>query len=230
MDERYRIIQALKDYLVYFNEIGEQRFLMQRLSGVEVQREAAENGNTLALAEVRRELGDCKRCPIWESRTHIVFGEGDSSADLMFVGEAPGRDEDREGMPFVGQAGRVLTQLIEAIGLTRESVYIANVLKCRPPGNRTPKPEEIEQCLPFLMKQVDVIRPRIICALGAVAAQTLLGKRLSITRLRGEFVPWKEGIELFLTFHPAYLLRNPGEKRKAMQDFLKLKERLESGR
>ena len=179
------------------------------------------------LEAVRAEMGDCKRCPLWKERKTLVFGEGNPWARLMFVGEAPGREEDLQGRPFVGQAGKLLDQFLQTIGLSREDVYIANILKCRPPGNRTPQPQEIEQCFPFLLKQIQAIKPRIICCLGGVAAQTLIGQRVAITRLRGQFIPWRWGIELFLTFHPAYLLRNPGQKKNAMQDFLKLKEKLE---
>jgi uracil-DNA glycosylase family 4 len=173
-------------------------------------------------------LGDCKRCPLWENRNHLVFGEGDPHAQLMFVGEAPGREEDLQGRPFVGQAGRILTQFLQGIGLSRDEVYIANILKCRPPGNRTPQSQETEACLPFLLKQIQAIQPRIICTLGAIATQTLLGQKASITRIRGQSLPWRWGIKLFPTFHPAYLLRNPGQKKRAYQDFLQLKELLEA--
>ncbi len=194
----------------------------------ETEQEARESRINPQLEAVREELGDCKRCPLWEGRNNLVFGEGNPFATLMFVGEAPGREEDLQGRPFVGQAGKLLTQFLQAMGLTREDVYIANILKCRPPGNRTPQPQEIEKCFPFLLKQIQAIKPRIICCLGGVAAQTLMGQKVAITRLRGQFIPWRWGIELFLTFHPAYLLRNPGQKKNAMQDFLKLKERLEA--
>jgi len=180
------------------------------------------------LEEVRKLLGECKRCPLWETRNHLVFGEGDPHAQLMFVGEAPGREEDLQGRPFVGQAGKLLTQFLQGIGLSRDEVYIANILKCRPPGNRTPQSQEIEACLLFLLKQIQAIQPRIICTLGAVATQTLLGQRASITRIRGQSLPWRWGIKLFPTFHPAYLLRNPGQKKSAYQDFLQLKELLEA--
>ncbi len=181
-----------------------------------------------ALEQVRAEMGDCRRCPLWKGRNHLVFGEGDPQTRLMFVGEAPGREEDLQGRPFVGQAGKLLDQFLEAAGMSRDEVYIANILKCRPPGNRTPAPEEVDKCLPFLMKQIQAIGPSVLCCLGAVATQTLLGQKTPISRLRGQFMSWKWGIELFPTFHPAYLLRNPGQKKGAMQDFLKLKERLEA--
>lgn len=205
-----------------------QEAVEEATSGKEVLRETPESPVNPQLEAVRAELGECKRCPLWEGRNHLVFGEGNPFATLMFVGEAPGREEDLQGRPFVGQAGKLLTQFLQAIGLSREDVYIANILKCRPPGNRTPQPQEIEQCFPFLLKQIQAINPKIICCLGGVAAQTLMGQKVAITRLRGQFIPWRWGIELFLTFHPAYLLRNPGQKKNAMQDFLKLKERLEA--
>jgi len=214
-------------------EIRRRRATTEKQAKVEAEveetgQEARESRDNPRLEAVREELGECKRCPLWKGRKHLVFGEGNPFATLMFVGEAPGREEDLQGRPFVGQAGKLLTQFLQAIGLTREDVYIANILKCRPPGNRTPQPQEVEQCFPFLLKQIQAIKPRIICCLGGVAAQTLMGQKVAITRLRGQFIPWRWGIELFLTFHPAYLLRNPGQKRNAMQDFLKLKERLEA--
>ena len=211
-------VKQLRLYLEFLHE-----------GGVEyVPKDSSGSGPIGPLEEVRRLLGECKRCPLWKTRNHLVFGEGNPYAKLMFVGEAPGREEDLQGRPFVGQAGKLLTQFLQSIGLSRDEVYIANVLKCRPPGNRTPQPQEIEACLPFLLKQIQAIQPRIICTLGAVATQTLLGQRASITRIRGQSLPWRWGIKLFPTFHPAYLLRNPGQKKNAYQDFLRLKELLEA--
>jgi len=169
------------------------------------------------LLGIRRELGDCTRCKLAGGRTHLVFGVGSPSAELMFVGEGPGADEDQQGEPFVGKAGQLLTKMIEAMGFRREEVYIANVVKCRPPENRNPEPDEIEACEPFLRAQIAAIRPRVLVALGKFAAQTLLRDPTPISRLRGGWREY-EGVRLMPTFHPAYLLRSPGEKAKAWED------------
>ncbi len=174
-------------------------------------------GRRTTLEDVRTELGECTRCPLHRSRTHIVFGEGNPRAKLMFVGEGPGRDEDIQGRPFVGQAGGLLTKIIEAIKLTRSDVYIANIVKCRPPENRAPVGVEISTCFPFLVKQIRVIGPRLIVALGTVAAQTLLKTHEPISKSRGRFHDF-DGIPVMPTFHPAYLLRNPGMKRPVWRD------------
>jgi len=169
------------------------------------------------LEEVRQELGDCTRCKLCKGRTNIVFGVGDPKAELVFVGEGPGADEDAQGIPFVGKAGQLLTKMIEAMGFTRDEVYICNVVKCRPPGNRNPEPDEIEACEPFLKAQLAAIHPKAIVALGKFAAQTLTRDSTPITRLRGNWRSY-EGIPLMPTFHPAYLLRSPGEKKLAWAD------------
>jgi len=171
-----------------------------------------------ALSAVRDEIGDCTRCKLHRlGRKQIVFGVGNPEADLMFVGEAPGADEDVQGIPFVGRAGQLLTKIIEAIGLTRDQVYIANVIKCRPPQNRNPEPDEVDTCEPFLFRQVDVINPKVIVALGTFAARTLLRTLDPISRLRGRVYDYR-GAKLIPTFHPAYLLRNPGSKREVWED------------
>jgi uracil-DNA glycosylase family 4 len=170
-----------------------------------------------ALRAVRADLGDCTRCKLRGGRTHIVFGVGDPAAQLMFVGEGPGADEDQQGEPFVGRAGQLLTKMIEAMGFARSDVYIANVVKCRPPGNRDPEPDEIEACEPFLKSQIAAIRPRVIVALGRFAVQTLLHDATPISRLRGKWREY-EGVKLMPTFHPAYLLRSPAEKKPAWED------------
>ncbi len=171
-----------------------------------------------ALARLKDEtIGDCQRCTLAPTRTHIVFGVGNPRADLVFVGEAPGADEDTQGIPFVGKAGQLLTKIIEAMGLHRDNVYIANIIKCRPPGNRNPQPDEIAACEPFLIEQLDIIGPRVICALGTFSAQTLLKTKDPISRLRGRWHAY-QGIKLMPTFHPAYLLRNPGEKKAVWED------------
>jgi uracil-DNA glycosylase len=171
-----------------------------------------------ALVAVRTEIGDCTRCKLHAlGRKQIVFGIGNPDADLMFVGEAPGGDEDIQGIPFVGRAGQLLTKIIEAIGLKRDEVYIANVIKCRPPGNRNPEPDEVATCEPFLFKQIDIIKPKVIVALGKFGAQTLLRTLDPISRLRGRVYDYR-GAKLIPTFHPAYLLRNPASKREVWED------------
>jgi DNA polymerase len=176
-----------------------------------------------ALKAVREDLGDCTRCKLHAlGRKQIVFGVGNPNADLMFVGEAPGADEDVQGEPFVGRAGQLLTKIIEAIGLTRGDVYIANLIKCRPPGNRNPEPDEAEQCEPFLFRQIDTIRPKVIVALGKFAAQALLRTADPITRLRGREFKYRDAI-LIPTYHPAYLLRTPSAKRDVWEDMKKVR-------
>ena len=186
------------------------------------------NAITETLGDIRKDLGDCVRCGLSDSRTNLVFGTGNPNADLLFVGEAPGRDEDIKGEPFVGEAGKLLTKIIEAIKLRREDVYICNVLKCRPSENRNPLPEEIETCKPFLERQIMAIRPKLICALGKFAAQTLLDTQTPISSLRGRFHNYK-GIPLMPTYHPAYLLRNPDMKRDVWED-MKLVQKLLHGK
>ncbi len=175
------------------------------------------------LAEIRRELGDCKRCKLHPHRKNIVFGTGNPEARLVFVGEGPGGDEDIQGKPFVGRAGQLLTKIINSINLAREEVYIANIIKCRPPKNRNPEPDEIKACEPFLIKQLDAIQPKIICALGTFAAQTLLETDEKISRLRGRFIPFRNS-KLIATFHPAFLLRNPQRKREVWEDMKKIRQ------
>ncbi len=177
------------------------------------------------LDEVRRELGECTRCKLCNGRTQIVFGSGNPKAELVFVGEGPGEEEDKQGIPFVGAAGQLLTKMIEAMKFSRDTVYICNVVKCRPPGNRNPAPEEISSCEPFLRAQLRVIKPKVIVALGKFAAQTLLREDTAITRLRGQWRKY-EGIDLMPTFHPAYLLRSPDEKKKAWMDLQEVMKRL----
>ena len=169
------------------------------------------------LLAIRREMGDCTRCKLAPGRRHLVFGVGNPRAELVFVGEGPGEDEDLKGEPFVGRAGQLLTRMIEAMGYARGDVYIANVVKCRPPGNRNPEPDEIEACEPFLRAQLAALRPRVIVALGKFAAQTLLRETTPISRLRGRWASY-QGVKLMPTFHPAYLLRSPDEKKKAWED------------
>jgi len=169
------------------------------------------------LEQIRSDLGDCRRCGLADTRTHLVFGAGIPKARIVFVGEAPGYEEDAQGEPFVGAAGKLLTKIIQAMGLSREEVYICNILKCRPPGNRNPLPDEIDVCRPFLDRQLAAISPGCICALGKFAAQTLLDTQAPISKLRGRFFEYN-GIRIMPTFHPAYLLRNPEGKRDVWND------------
>ena len=170
-----------------------------------------------ALKLIREDIGDCTRCRLHKGRNKLVFGVGNVNADIMFVGEGPGADEDAQGEPFVGRAGQLLNNMISAMGLKREEVYIANVVKCRPPGNRTPEKDECDVCSPFLMRQIEVIQPKVIVALGAVAAKNLLAINDSMANLRGRWYDFK-GARLAVTYHPAYLLRDPRQKKEAWKD------------
>ena len=181
------------------------------------------------LNELREAIGDCRRCKLWPGRTHLVFGVGNPDAKLMFIGEGPGRDEDLQGEPFVGRAGQLLTDIItKGMGLKRQDVYIANVVKCRPPENRNPEPDEVASCEPFLKKQIDLVRPEIIIALGKFAVQTLLQTKAPITKLRGNWHSY-HGMKLMPTFHPAYLLRNPGDKKLVWEDIKKVIKEMQGG-
>jgi uracil-DNA glycosylase family 4 len=173
------------------------------------------------LERIREDIGDCTRCRLHKGRTKIVFGVGNPKAELVFVGEGPGHDEDIQGEPFVGRAGKLLTQMIEAMSLRRQDVYICNVVKCRPPDNRLPEKDEIATCSPFLMRQLSVIQPKVICCLGACAAQTLLATNQGISRFRGEWFDFR-GSKLISTYHPAYLLRNPNAKGEVWKDLQKV--------
>jgi uracil-DNA glycosylase family 4 len=174
-----------------------------------------------SLPKILSEIGDCTRCKLHRGRTKLVFGDGNPAADLVFVGEGPGRDEDMQGLPFVGRAGKLLTQMIEAMGLQRKDVYICNVVKCRPPENRTPEKDEVETCSPFLLRQLDTIAPKVIVCLGSVAAQTLLQTNRGISHFRGEWHDFR-GRKLMATYHPAYLLRNPSAKGEVWKDLQKV--------
>ena len=207
------IVGDLKAYLEAQRTLGLE-YLDVRWAPAAAQPAAAPRPT---LPQVREELGECTRCKLHRQRTQIVFGVGNPAAPLVFVGEAPGADEDAQGEPFVGRAGQLLTKIIEAMGMRREDVYICNIIKCRPPNNRTPEADEILACQPFLLKQLRAIGPRFICALGGPAAQTLLKTKEPISRLRGRFFDF-HGIPLLPTFHPAYLLRNPHEKKTVWED------------
>ncbi len=188
--------------------------------------------STETLDDIRRDLGDCQRCKLWKTRTNLVFGEGNPQAALMFVGEAPGADEDASGRPFVGRAGQLLTKMIEAIGMRRDEVYIANIVKSRPPENRPPEKDEIEACSPFILRQIATIHPRLIVTLGNPATQEILKTKTGISRLRGEFqdYPHLPDIKVLPTFHPAYLLRSPDKKREAWEDLKRVRAFLDEPR
>ncbi len=219
MDENINgLISDLKTYLEYLKGMG---IVSLPSSGMEPENPT--RSQVLTLEEVRKELGDCKRCKLHRGRKTIVFGEGNEKATLMFIGEGPGYDEDVQGRPFVGKAGQLLTKIIQSINLQREEVYIANIIKCRPPQNRNPEPDEIQSCNPFLQKQIQVIQPKIICALGTFSAQTLLKTETKITALRGKFYDLK-GIKVIPTYHPAFLLRNPDKKKEVWEDMKKIAE------
>jgi uracil-DNA glycosylase len=175
------------------------------------------NDKPSALKLIREDIGECTRCRLHRGRTNLVFGVGNVNADLMFVGEGPGADEDAQGEPFVGRAGQLLNNMIAAMGIKREDVYIANVVKCRPPSNRTPEKDECDVCSPFLMRQIDVIKPKVIVALGAVAAKNLLAVNDSMANLRGRWYDFRDS-KLLVTYHPAYLLRDPRQKKEAWKD------------
>jgi uracil-DNA glycosylase len=176
-------------------------------------------GDTLPI--VRADLGECTRCKLHTTRNKIVFGDGNPQAELVFIGEGPGADEDLQGLPFVGRAGKLLTQMIEAMGLQRKQVYICNVVKCRPPGNRQPEKDEVDACSPFLFRQLDVLQPKVIVCLGATAAQTLLQTNRGISHFRGEWLEYR-GYKMIATYHPAYLLRNPAAKGDVWKDLQKV--------
>lgn len=227
-----KIKRALADRIRFYNELGIYDFYRRPIEPIEdaadppvnVAIRATENAPLApndpaqALRLIREDIGDCTRCKLHlQGRKQIVFGVGNPRADLMFIGEAPGADEDLQGEPFVGRAGQLLTNMIKAMGLRREDVYIANIIKCRPPGNRTPERDECETCSPFLIRQIEAIHPRVIVALGAVAAKTLLAVSASMMELRGRWFDF-HGVKLAVTYHPAFLLRDPRQKKEAWKD------------
>jgi uracil-DNA glycosylase len=225
--------RAIADRLGYYKELGIHDFYRRPvpedtahepsiIAAVDLEHEplvnAAVTDPAAALRAIREDIGDCTRCRLSEQgRKQIVFGVGNPQADLMFIGEAPGADEDEQGIPFIGRAGQLLTNMIVAMGLRREDVYIANIIKCRPPGNRTPERDECATCSPFLLRQIDAIRPKALVALGAVAARTLLAINEPMSTLRGRWYDF-HGTPLAVTYHPAYLLRDPRQKKEAWKD------------
>jgi DNA polymerase len=217
----------LREHLKYYRDLGVAGLTTEpawRARAGEAPNEAPDPEGE-GLDEIRADIGDCTRCKLHTGRHQIVFGVGNPHAELMFVGEAPGADEDEQGIPFVGRAGQLLTKIIEAIDLRREDVYIANVIKCRPPGNRNPEPDEVSTCEPFLFRQIDTIKPKVIVALGTHAAHTLLKTDAPISRIRGKQHDYRGAI-LIPTFHPAYLLRSPDRKRDVWEDMKLVKSLL----
>lgn len=228
MDDRTFVLEQIRERLRFYSSLTSLGFPRNEEVEAPQPKPAASTPSRIStLEEIRADLGDCKRCRLWEKRTTIVFGVGNPKAELMFIGEGPGLEEDRQGIPFVGAAGQLLTKIIQAIDLTREEVYIANVVKCRPPNNRDPEPDEVEACRPFLDRQIDAVGPKVICALGRVSALNLLRTDEGITRLRGRIFSYR-GAKLVPTYHPAFLLRNPGKKRECWED-MKLVKKLLSG-
>jgi len=226
MDEQREALKSLRQWAETERAFGCVE--MPRLVGVEKTASVADpnaDDKTARLARLEQEVNACMACPLGTTRTRFVFGDGSANAQLMFIGEAPGYDEDQQGKPFVGAAGMLLTKIIEAMKLQRKDVYIANCLKCRPPGNRNPLPSEIACCAPILARQIEIIQPKIICALGKFAAQTLLKTEEPISRLRGRFFDYG-GIPLMPTFHPAYLLRNPSDKKLVWADMQLIMKKL----
>jgi uracil-DNA glycosylase len=228
--------RALSDRVNYYRDLGIHDFYRRAAAGTqflepEIEVAAAQPAEAVldpasALRVIREDIGDCTRCRLHtQGRKQIVFGVGNPTADLMFVGEGPGADEDEQGEPFVGRAGQLLNKMIEAMGLKREDVYIANVVKCRPPGNRTPERDECDTCSPFLYRQIEVIKPKAIVALGAVAAKTLLGMNETMSNLRGRWYDFR-GTQLRVTYHPAFLLRDPRQKAEAWKDLQQVMKHL----
>jgi uracil-DNA glycosylase len=207
----------ISDELRFLRDVG--------FTHLDIRQTAGQGSSTDPLAPLREEVSACQACRLAGGRTIVVFGSGNPAADLMFVGEAPGRDEDLQGEPFVGRAGQLLTGIIEAMTLRREDVYIANVIKCRPPENRNPEPDELDACRPFLRRQVEIIRPRVIVTLGRFALQSLLERQVAISAARGEWTSFGD-VKVMPTYHPAYLLRNPAAKRDVWNDMKKVMEEL----
>lgn len=225
-----RLRAQAREYLMFYREMGVTGLDLRSLQPAAATATLPRAGEAPApvpdpgglLEQLRvEEIGDCRRCKLCEGRSKIVFGDGTARARLMFVGEGPGADEDRQGLPFVGRAGQLLNQIIKAMGFAREEVYIANVVKCRPPDNRAPQPDEVAACTPFLYRQIEIINPRVIVTLGSPATQALLDTTAGITKIRGTFREYR-GIRVMPTFHPAYLLRNPAAKKDVWEDMQKV--------
>lgn len=218
MNNKVELIEKIKKAMEFYHELGFEYLPSPFIRPSSFDKEAA-------LESLKNGIGDCHRCKLSASRKNIVFGEGNPDAELMFIGEGPGREEDIQAMPFVGDAGKLLTRLIDKMGFKREDVYIANIVKCRPPNNRDPEEDEMNACMPLLKEQIEIIRPKIIMALGRISAQHLIGSKVPITKLRGNFFTYDD-ILVMPTFHPAYLLRNPKDKQLTWEDALKVLEKV----
>jgi uracil-DNA glycosylase len=223
-NELQGLISSVKFYIDLERESGMQEFMMK--DAPEAASKRPQRGASASLDALRGEVSGCTRCGLSDTRQNVVFGSGNPCASLMFIGEAPGAEEDKQGLPFVGRAGQLLTKIIEAMDLKREDVYIANILKCRPPENRAPLPDEIEACSDNVRRQVGLIKPKVICTLGKFASQTLLHTDIPISALRGNFYKY-DGIKVMPTFHPAYLLRNPPDKKLVWSDMKKIMKELQ---
>jgi len=221
--ELAELVDSLSGWLRYQRRLGWRGLPRPAPAAPAARESTAEKVSTLE--EIRAEMGDCRRCKLYGGRTHLVFGDGPPGARLMFVGEAPGADEDQQGLPFVGASGQLLNNMLRNLGLRREEVYIANILKCRPPGNRDPESDEVTACLPFLEKQIQAIRPRVIVILGRPAVHALLRTKEPITRLRGHWQRYHD-IRVMPTFHPSFLLRAPQERKKTWADMQQVMEYL----
>ncbi len=226
---REEVRRQLRERLLFLRESGVRDLRVPRRSptpggAAPVPKSVVPRDPEALLVALKEEIGDCTRCRLCEKRTQVVFGVGNPRARLMFVGEGPGYEEDRQGLPFVGKAGQLLNRIIESIGMKREDVYIANVVKCRPPENRTPLPDETATCSPFLRRQIEAIRPEVICTLGGVAVQVLLETSVPVSRIRGEFRSLPDGTPVMPTFHPAYLLRSPEKKKEVWEDMKKIRD------
>ncbi len=208
----------LKKHLKILYELGFEEIILDKK--VEREKGLSTKEKEKLLLKINEEIQKCQKCDLYKSRTQAVLGEGNPNAKLMFIGEAPGADEDKQGRPFVGRAGKLLTKLIEATGHKREEFYIANICKCRPPGNRTPTPWEMEQCFPYLKQQIEIIQPKVLCLLGATAGRAFLKRNVSITKERGQIIRWNDKL-LYLTYHPAYVLRNPSAEITLFEDIKK---------
>ncbi len=234
--ELLNIVTRVKALVKAQKEIADKGDLMLNLSykrpnkrinkkGQQALTKSSSSVKRPTLKDLHKKVLNCRKCALHKSRTNIVFGEGNKKAKLLFIGEAPGFEEDKQGLPFVGRAGQLLTKIIDSIGFKREDVYIANILKCRPPQNRNPLPKEVKTCTPYLIKQIELIKPEVICALGTFAAQTILATTEPITKLRGRFHIWRD-IKVMPTYHPAYLLRNSSGKRPVWEDMKKIRQTL----